>query len=306
MKRRILLLDLLFNLALGLLLTVLPSQAQDLSSLQSATEKRPSFSVTRIGQGWPMILIPGLQSSGDVWSGTVVHFKDRYECHVLTLAGFAGQPAVPPPFLQTVRDDVLRYIKEKKLDHPVIVGHSLGGFLAFWIAATAPDAVGPLVAVDGVPFLPALMDPSATAESSAPQADSIRKLYGSFTREQLEAQARRAFATMIKDPGQVETATGWSATSDPATVGTAVYEMMTTDLRQQIARIKSPVLLFAAADSAPDAASRKRLASSYEAQVAKVPQTRVVLAERARHFIMLDDPAFLLSTMDAFLKEARP
>ncbi|HWN41858.1 MAG TPA: alpha/beta hydrolase [Thermoanaerobaculia bacterium] len=302
MKRGIL----LFNLALGLLMTVLPSQAQDLSSLQGVTEKRPSFTVTRIGHGRPMILIPGLLSSGDVWSGTVAYFKDRYECHVLTLAGFAGQPAVPQPFLQTVRDDVLRYIEEKKLDHPVIVGHSLGGVLAFWIAATAPDAVGPLVAVDGVPFLPALTDPSATAESSALQADPIRKLYGSFTREQLAAQSRRAFAGGIKDPGQVETATGWSATSDPATAGTAIYEVMTTDLRQQIAAIKSPVLLLAAADFAPDAESRKQLASSYEAQVAKVPNARVVLAERARHFIMLDDPAFLLSTMDAFLKEARP
>ena len=34
----------------------------------------------------------------------------------------------------------------------VMVGHSLGGFLALWVAATAPDAVGPIVAVDGVPY----------------------------------------------------------------------------------------------------------------------------------------------------------
>lgn len=302
MKRRILLL----SLAFGLLVAVLPSQAQKAPSLQGVTEKRPSFAVTRIGQGRPMILIPGLLSSGDVWAGTVDHFKDRYECHVLTLAGFAGQPAVPSPFLQTVRDDVLRYIQEKKLDHPVIVGHSLGGFLAFWIAATAPDAVGPLVAVDGVPFLPALMDPSATAETSGPRAEPIRQLYGSLTPEQLAAQSRMALGGMIKDPQNVEMATGWAATSDPATAGVAVYEMMSIDLRQQAAAIKTPVLLLTAADSAPDEASRKQLAAAYEAQVAKVPRARVVLAERARHFIMLDDPAFLFSTLDAFLKEARP
>lgn len=301
MKRRILFL----SLALGLLVAVLPSQAQKASSLQPVTEKRPSFSVTRIGQGRPMILIAGLLSSGDVWSGTVAHFKDRYECHVLTLAGFAGQPAVPPPFLRTVRDDVLRYIQEKKLDHPVIVGHSLGGFLAFWIAATAPDAVGPLVAVDGVPFLPALMDPSATAETSGPRAEPIRQLYGSLTREQLVAQSRMTLTRMIKDPENVEMAAGWSATSDPATAGAAIYEMMTTDLRQQVSAIKSPVLLLAAADAVPDEASRKQFAAAYEAQVAKVPRARVVLAERARHFVMLDDPAFLFSTLDAFLKETQ-
>ena len=49
---------------------------------------------------------PGLQSAGAVWDTTVAHYKERYECHVLTLAGFAGQPALPAgtPFLKTVRD----------------------------------------------------------------------------------------------------------------------------------------------------------------------------------------------------------
>jgi N-formylmaleamate deformylase len=302
MKPRILPLSLI----LGLLTAVLPLQAQTPPAPRETAGKHPSFAVTRTGHGRSMILIPGLLSSGDVWAGTVAHFQDRYECHVLTLAGFAGQPAVPPPFLRTVRDDVLRYIQEQKLDHPVIVGHSLGGFLAFWIAATAPDAVGPVVAVDGVPFLPALMNPSATAEAGGPQAEPIRKLYGSFTREQLAAQSRMAFTGMIKDPKQVEIATGWSAASDPATAGEAVYELMTTDLRQPVAAIQTPVLLLAAADFAADEASRKQVATSYEAQVAKVPHARVVLAEHARHFIMLDDPGFLFSTMDTFLKEARP
>jgi pimeloyl-ACP methyl ester carboxylesterase len=102
-----------------------------------------------------MILIPGLQCSGAVWNEAVVFYSDKYQVHVLTIAGFAGEPAIPGLPLSTVRDDLIRYIRENKLNHPVIVGHSLGGFLALWIAATGRDMIDRIVSVDGVPFLPA-------------------------------------------------------------------------------------------------------------------------------------------------------
>src|SRR3954452_20806767 len=65
----------------------------------------PAPFVARVsGSGPPMILIPGLANGGNVWDGTVAHFQGRYECHVVTLAGFAGQPAIGEPFLEKVRD----------------------------------------------------------------------------------------------------------------------------------------------------------------------------------------------------------
>src|SRR5579863_2138533 len=88
----------------------------------------PSFHVDIIGKGKPMILIPGFASSGKTWDSTVARYKDRYECHVLTLAGFAGEPRIEAPFLETVRKDLAVYIRKNKMDKPVIVGHSLGGF----------------------------------------------------------------------------------------------------------------------------------------------------------------------------------
>lgn len=296
-----------FLLAAGLLSAASPVLSQNVQGIApvqgatDATEKPRSFSVTRVGHGRPMILIPGLVSSGDVWASTVEHFKDRYECHVLTLSGFAGQPAIPAPSLQTVRDDVLKYIADKKLDHPVIVGHSLGGFLAYWIAATAPGKVGPIVAVDGVPYLSALMNPAATPETSRPVAEQMKQMYSKLTKEQLGAQSRMSLAAMITDPKNVETAAGWSATSDPATAGEAMAEMMTTDLRETVATIRTPVLLIGAADFAKDDATRKQVTAAYEAQVAKIPHHQVVMAEHARHFVMLDDPAFLFTAMDRFL-----
>src|SRR4051812_44907803 len=120
-------------LAIGLL-TAIP-----LSTRAAEPSTNLSFVVKVTGKGTPIILIPGLSSSGAVWDGTVAHLKDHYECHVLTLAGFAGQPRIENPFLETVRNDLTAYIRQHKLDHSIIIGHSLGGFLALWLATHDPE-----------------------------------------------------------------------------------------------------------------------------------------------------------------------
>ena len=180
-----------------------------LATTAGAQTAHPSFKVTVTGTGPAVLLIPGLLSSGEVWDSTVARYQDRYTLHVLTLAGFGGPAPVGAPFLSRVRDEVIAYLREQKLQRTVIVGHSLGGFLGFWIAATAPDLIGGLVAVDGVPFLPALGNPAATAESSRPQAEQMKALYSSFSRETLAAQSRMALGMMITEPAQVDRAMAW-------------------------------------------------------------------------------------------------
>jgi N-formylmaleamate deformylase len=116
------------------------------------------------GHGQPMILIPGYSCPGEVWDGTVARYKDHYQVHAVSLAGFAGLPRVPGPFLDTAREAIAAYALKNKLDHPVIAGHSLGGFLALDIAAHYPDLAGKLVIVDSYPMLAAMMDPKSRAK----------------------------------------------------------------------------------------------------------------------------------------------
>jgi pimeloyl-ACP methyl ester carboxylesterase len=59
------------------------------TSIPAADDAR-AFRVQVSGTGRPILLIPGLASSGDTWETTVAHLSDRFTCHVLTLAGFAG------------------------------------------------------------------------------------------------------------------------------------------------------------------------------------------------------------------------
>jgi pimeloyl-ACP methyl ester carboxylesterase len=234
----------------------------------------------------------------------VAHFKSRYECHVVTLAGFAGQPAIEEPFLlKQVRDGLVEYIRQKKLERPVIVGHSLGGFMAFWLGETVPEQVGPIIAVDGVPFFAALNDPKATPESVKPFAEGMRGVYKDQTPEQFAASFRSFLAAMITDQKDVEKVCQLSEKSDPKAVGQAMYELMTTDLRKDVKAIKTPVLLIGAASYIMDPNGRKAAQENYRTQVAEVAKHKVVFAAKAKHFIQLDEPEWFYGQVESFLKD---
>ena len=273
-----------------------------LQAAAATAAQPPSFHVEVTGHGRPMILIPGFASSGHTWDGTVAHYKDRYECHVLTLAGFDGEPRVEAPFLATVRQDLPAYIRQNKMNKPVIVGHSLGGFLALWLAVEEPDLVGPLVIVDSLPFLAGIMDPGATAESVKPQAEQMRKMYSGPPTEQTEKMSEMAVKAMVTSPADFEMIMGWTRKSDRVAMGNAMYEMMTTDLRGGLDRIKSPVLVIGTWIAYKQYATREQVEKNFRAQYANLKNYDFVLEDNARHFVMLDDPEGFFRAVDHFLK----
>jgi pimeloyl-ACP methyl ester carboxylesterase len=185
----------------------------------------------------------------------------------------------------------------------VIVGHSLGGFLAFWLGVTVPEQVGPIIAVDGVPYFPALNDVNATPQSVQPFADRMRTTYKMQTPAQFAIGNRGFFAAMITDPKDLEKIAALSTKSDPKAVGQAFYEMMTIDLREQVKAIRTPVLLIGATAAIPDPDQKKTAEENYRLQVAKISQHRVVFAPKAWHFIQLDEPKFFVQEVESFLKE---
>ena len=255
------------------------------------------FTVTTVGHGPPVIFLPGLSSPGSVWDRAVAHLATRYTCHVLTLAGFAGAPAMAgDAFLPVERDAILAYIRAHGLTRPVLVGHSLGGFLAYWIAATAPGEIAGVLAIDGLPFAPALADAAATPAGVEPQAAQVRAFLAGLDRPGFARQTTTALLGMITRPDDAARVAEDADRSDPRTVGQAIYELMTTDLRPLLGAIASPVWLIQAGD-APG------MRAAYEAQVAGAPAHRVVRAAGAKHFVMLDDPGLVDATLDELLAQ---
>ncbi len=262
----------------------------------------PSFHVDIIGKGKPMILIPGFASSGHTWDSTVARYKDRYECHVLTLAGFAGESRIEAPFLETVRKDLAVYIRKNKMDKPVIVGHSLGGFMALWLAEQEPDLVGPLVIVDSLPFLAAIMQPGATVESVKPMAENMRKVFSGPPTEETEKQTQASIKSMVTKPEDYEMILGWGKKSDRIAEGNAMYDMMTTDLRDDLDKITSRTIVIGTWIGFKQyGVTRDQVEKNFRDQYAKLKNYQLVLSDKARHFVMLDDPEGFFVATDAFL-----
>ena len=292
-------------LPLLLLATACATTTGSTGGPSSAAARRP-FDVKVVGHGPPMVLIPGLASSGEVWNEVVAHYQDRYECHVLTLAGFAGQPAISGPLLPAVHDALIQYLTENKLDHPVVVGHSLGGFMGLWLATSNPDLVGQLVIIDSAPSLAALQAPSITDTEAKQQADELRSQLRMATPDQRAKFSRMAAKGMVTDAAQVDRVAGWSMKSDSDTVADAMYYVMTHDLRPELGSVRAPTLVIGTWVSYRPYATRADLLERFTAQYSRCGTCKVTLTDKARHFVMLDDPTGLLAQVDGFLQTSAP
>lgn len=264
----------------------------------------PSFKVEVIGKGkQSMILIPGLTCPGQVWEETVVHYKKKYTCHVLTLPGFAGHaPIKTDSYLQTVRDEIIQYIKDNKLKKPIITGHSLGGFLALWISTTEPGLIHANVIVDALPFLGAVQDPTATEASVKPMAENMRKMMANSTPEQVKQSQQYFLPGMVTNKEKLELLSTWGVESHAPTVAQAMYELQTTDLREQLGKSTTPTLVLGAWIAYKDyGLKREAIQHTFDIQYEKLATKTILLSDNGKHFLMYDDLTWMLSQMDAFL-----
>jgi pimeloyl-ACP methyl ester carboxylesterase len=269
----------------------------------AALAQQAPFQVKVTGHGRPMILISGLSSSGETWDTTVEHYKDRFECHVLTVAGFAGVPRIPAPMLDKVRDGLADYIRTHKLDHPIIVGHSLGGFLALDFGARYPDLPGRLVIVDSYPFLAAIMDPKATPADAHANAEQARQYMGAMTQDAYERYVKSGLGTrdMVEKESDFNRIIGWGLTSDRTAVADAMADMMATDLRDSIANIKVPTLVLGSWIGFKQYTDHARTEANLKAQYAKLKGVEIRITDTAHHFIMWDDPEWMFGHLDRFV-----
>lgn len=264
------------------------SGATPIEPVHAAGAFQPTaFSVDIRGRGRPVILIPGLGCPSSVWDDTVAHLRD-YETYQIALAGFAGKPRIDAPLVKTTVDELARYIRDRHLVSPIIVGHSLGGTVAYMLASREPTLIGPTIVVDA-----GAGDDSPDAAAAA----QVRDAWAGASDEQFTQRVQAIFGQMSTRPDRLGPVLTEVAKSDRRAIGEAIYELSTTSVRGELDKIRAPVLLVLADGSRKD---------DFRRQADAIRDREVVVVPATRHFVMLDDPAGFFAAVDRFLAEHEP
>jgi pimeloyl-ACP methyl ester carboxylesterase len=274
----------------------------------AAPPPAPAFTSERIavevhGSGPDVVLIPGLSSSPRVWDATIAAVPG-YRYHIVHVAGFDGAPAganASGPVLAPVAEEIARYIREAHLDHPAMVGHSMGGSWAMMVAGRHPELAGKVMVVDMLPFLGAMFGgPGATPDSIRPIAEQIRAGIASSTGEARRRQIEQTIAGMVKTESLRPVTVAQSLASDPAVSAQGFYDVIVSDLRPDVANIHVPLtVLYVLPAGAP--LTPEQIDGFYRLSYAGAPQAVLKRIPDSYHFIMFDQPEVFRRELREFL-----
>ncbi|WP_299714741.1 alpha/beta hydrolase [uncultured Tenacibaculum sp.] len=264
-------------------------------SIYAQKESQP-IHVKVTGKGNPVILIPGFTVPGDIWNPLVKKLENNYECHTVTLAGFGGKAPIEFPWLPKVNQSLKNYIVKNDLQNATIIGHSLGGTIATWLAAQKEIKLSKIIIVDALPASGALMIPNFNPENL---------VYESPYNKQQLAMDDTAFAQLatgmskgmsLKASAQ-EQIKNWILQADRKTYVYGYTDYLKLDLREDLKNISIPVSIIAA--SKPYGAEMVK--QTYNSQYKNLKNYNFILAENSAHFIMLDQPSWFLEQVQMIL-----
>ena len=260
----------------------------------SQTKSYP-FEVVKTGKGKKAIIfIPGFASSGEVWNETQANFEKDFTCYTLTMAGFAGVKRQPNPSFENWKNEIANYIKNNKIEKPIVIGHSMGGGLALAVAADYPDLISKIVVVDALPSLSALMNPSFKSNQNNDCSPIVNQMTA-MTDSQFYDMQKMGISRLVENVSKQDLIVDWSVKSDRRTFAEMYCDFSNTDLRDKIAGIKCPSLILLESYFV-------NLKPAIEEQYKNLKTANLQYANKGLHFIMYDDTAWYLEQLNNFIK----
>lgn len=222
------------------------------------------------GEGEPVVMVHGLSGSTRWWSRNVQAIAERHRIYLVDLLGFGMMRGLRRRFvLAETATWLSEWMEAVGLRRAHLVGHSMGGYLSVRLAASRPELVRRLVLV---------------APAGVP---TERSMLGHLVPLLLAAR----YATPAFMPVLVRDA----LRTGPMTLWRAARDLLAEDVRGDLRNIEAPTLLvWGENDPLIPPAVGDLLRE-------EIPDSHLLLLQRAGHVPMFDQPKEFDAALLAFL-----
>jgi pimeloyl-ACP methyl ester carboxylesterase len=239
------------------------------------------------------VLLHGVGSDASIWHRQLDHFGRTRRTIAWSMPGFGDSPPLSPLTWEGLNESLERLLDAQGLKRVVLLGHSLGGFVAQKFADAHPERLAGLI-LSGT-----------TASFGKPDGDWQQE----FVRERLAPfQAGKTMKDIA--PEMVRAVLGPNASPEDAELAVrsamrvgdqafqdAVRLIVTFDGREALDRLDLPVLLLAGEvdDNAPAGVMRK--------MVDRIKGSRIVELPGLGHMANIEDATAFNAAVEAFLED---
>lgn len=238
----------------------------------------------------PLLFLHGIGGGHAAWDRQLPYFAARgRRARAWDQPGYGGVPAVEPYDLEQIACAARRAIGDEPA---VLVGHSMGGFIAQETYARHPETVRALVLC----FTSAAFGGAGSDFARQFIAARIAPLDEGQTMAQIAARLMPAMRGCRSDAAGLAQAERVMAGIPPDTYRKAVRLLTTFDRRAQLPSIRVPSLLVAGSDD------RVAPPEIMERMAQKIPGAEYARLEGCGHLGPMDQPDAFNETLERFLE----
>lgn len=266
-----------------------PSQTSLRSGgLSRKADRKQSFAAFYNESVTPLVFLHGLGGGHAAWNAQLAHFRRLgYPCTAWDQPGYGGAPTVEPYTLETIAAKLKEVISAPS----VLIGHSMGGFIAQEAYARFPRVAKALV----LGFTSAAFGSGEFARQFLAARTAL--LDEGKTMGEIAARLVPTMRGSKSDPAGLAHAERIMAAIAPDAYRKAAELLTAFDRRADLERIAVPTLLIAGSeDKTAPPSVMQRMAE-------KIPGAELVILEGCGHLGPMDQPAAFNAALETFLKK---
>lgn len=243
-----------------------------------------------------LVFLHGVGGGHHAWDAQLPFFATSgYGAHAWDQPGYGESEGVEPYDFEQISAALVRLIEALEDGPVVLVGHSMGGFVAQETYARHPEHIlGLALCFTSSAF-------GGTGSTFAHQfiSERLKPLDEGRTMAEIAAKLMPAMRGTRSDPAGLAQAERIMSGVPPETYRNAVAMLTTFDRRSQLPTISVPTLLVAGSDD------RVAPASVMERMAGKIPGAEFVVLEGCGHLGPMDQPEAFNAALLSFVRRHR-